>query len=515
MKRQNNGGDDYHMENTTILELQARMDAGELSAHALAEYYLERIKRLDRSGPKLNAIIELNPQALEIAAALDAERAQGKRRGALHGIPVLLKDNIDTADGMMTTSGSLALEGHHAERDAFLVERLRAAGALILGKTNLSEWANFRSTHSTSGWSSRGGQTRNPYVLDRTPCGSSSGSGVAVAADLCTAAVGTETDGSIICPAHINGIVGIKPTLGLVSRNGVIPIAHSQDTAGPMARNVTDTAVLLGALTGIDPRDPATAASQDRAQADYTPFLDENALQGARIGVARSYFGFDTRVDRIIEACIDAMKAAGAEIVDDVKVVPESKLGRDEVEVLLFEFKDGVNAYLRSCGTSARVHTFDDIVSFNEANRERVMPYFGQERMLAARRKGGLDTQKYRRALEKACRLARQGIDTPLQQHNLQAILAPTGSPAWLVDLVNGDNAPGGGFTGPAAVAGYPHITVPAGYVFGLPVGISFFASAWQEPALIRIAYAFERATQVRRPPQFLRTVDLSAPEVA
>jgi amidase len=503
------------MENTTILELQSRMDAGELSARSLAEYYLGRIERLDRSGPKLNAIIELNPRALEIADALDAERAQGKRRGALHGIPIVLKDNIDTADGMMTTSGSLALEGHHAEQDAFLAARLRAAGALILGKTNLSEWANFRSTHSSSGWSSRGGQTRNPYALDRTPCGSSSGSGVAVAADLCTAAIGTETDGSIICPSHINGIVGLKPTLGLVSRSGVIPIAHSQDTAGPMARSVADLAVVLGALTGIDPRDPDTAASQGKALSDYTPFLDDNALRGARIGVARSYFGFDSRVDRIIEACIDAMKAAGADIVEDVKVVPESKLGRDEVEVLLYEFKQDLNAYLSGCGATARVRSFDDVIRFNEENRNRVMPYFGQERMLAARRKGRLVTQKYTRALEKARRLARQGIDAPLQEHNLQAILVPTGGPAWLVDLVNGDNYTGGGFTGPAAVAGYPHITVPAGYVFGLPVGLSFFASAWQEPALIRIAHAFERATQVRRPPQFLRTVDLTAPEVS
>lgn len=503
------------MEGYTILDLQQKLRSGELTSRSLAEFYLERIDRLDRNGPMLNAVIELNPEALEIAGRLDAERQDGRLRGALHGIPLLIKDNIDTADRMTTTSGSLALEGHIAARDAFLVERLRAAGALILGKTNLSEWANFRSTHSSSGWSSRGGLTRNPYALDRTACGSSSGSGAAVAAGMCAAAVGTETDGSIICPSHINGIAGLKPTLGLVSRAGVIPIAHSQDTAGPMARTVTDIAVLLGAMTGVDPRDPATQASEGMRFTDYTQFLDSSALKGARIGVARSYFGFDSRVDRIIDACIEAMKACGAEVIDPVKVIPEHKLSKHEIEVLLYEFKADLNAYLTEAGPEVKVRSFDDIVRFNAENRQRVMPYFGQERMLLSQRKGTLTTKKYRRALEMAKKLAQEGIDRPLQEQRLDALLAPTGAPAWPLDLVNGDNFPGGGFSSPAAVAGYPHLTVPAGYVFGLPVGLSFFASAWQEPALIRIAYAYEQATKVRRPPEFLSTVDMTAPEVS
>jgi amidase len=502
------------MEGLTILDLQTRMAHGELTARQLAEYYLDRIERIDRNGPRLNAVIELNPQALEIAEALDEERRLGKTRGPLHGICIMLKDNIDTADQMSTTAGSLALDGHIARRDAFLVAQLRRAGVVLLGKTNLSEWANFRSTHSSSGWSSRGGQTRNPYALDRTPCGSSSGSAVAVAADLCTAAVGTETDGSIVCPSHINGIVGLKPTLGMVSRAGVIPIAHSQDTAGPMARNVTDAALLLGGMIGVDERDPATQASQGKSLNDYRSFLQVGALRGARIGVARDYFGFDSRVDRVIEVCLDAMRAAGAELIDPVKVVGESRLSKHEVEVLLYEFKHDLNAYLAEAGTSAKVHSLQEVIRFNDTNRQQVMPYFGQERMLLAQRKGGLDTKKYQQALEKAKRLAQLGIDKPMQEHRLDAIVAPTGGPAWLVDLVNGDNYSGGGFSGPAAVAGYPHITIPAGYVFGLPVGISFFASAWQDATLLRLAYAFEQTIQVRHPPQFLPTVDLSAPEV-
>lgn len=502
------------MEGLTILDLQTRMARGELTARQLTQYYLDRIERIDHNGPRLNAVIELNPQALEIADALDEERRQGRVRGPLHGICVLLKDNIDTADQMSTTSGSLALEGHIARQDAFLVGQLRRSGVVLLGKTNLSEWANFRSTHSSSGWSSRGGQTRNPYALDRTPCGSSSGSAVAVAADLCTAAVGTETDGSIVCPSHINGIVGFKPTLGLISRSGVIPIAHSQDTAGPMARNVTDVALLLGGMIGVDERDPATQASQGKSLGDYQPFLQAGALKGARIGVAREYFGFDSRVDQVIEACLEAMKAAGAELIDPVKVVSESKIGKHEIEVLLYEFKHDLNTYLAETGAQTKARSLQDVIRFNEANRQRVMPYFGQERMLLAQRKGGLNTKKYQQALEKAKRLAQQGIDRPMQEHRLDAIVAPTGGPAWLVDLINGDNYSGGGFSSPAAVAGYPHITVPAGYVFGLPVGISFFASAWQDTTLLRLAFAFEQAMPVRRPPQFLPTADLSAPEV-
>lgn len=498
------------MEEWSIRELQQKMAAGELSSRRLCELYLERIQQIDRSGPALNSIIELNPDALEIANALDGERKDGRLRGPLHGAPVLIKDNIDTADRMTTTAGSLALEGSIASGDAFLVERLRLAGAVILGKTNLSEWANFRSEHSVSGWSSRGGQTRNPYALDRNPCGSSSGSAVAAAANLCAAAVGTETDGSIVCPSHINGVVGIKPTLGLISRSGIIPIAHSQDTAGPIGRTVADAAILLGGLTGVDPRDPTTAASTGQALADYSPFLDPAGLKGARIGVARGYFGFDPRVDQIMETCLLAMKEQGAELVDPVELLDESKLGKSEYEVLLYEFRADLNAYLATLGPDAPVRTLEQIIQFNEAHQSQVMPFFGQERMLKAQAKGPLTQKRYQNALKRNLRFSRQeGIDAMLLKHQLQAIVAPTGGPAWLIDLVTGDRFSGGGFSSLAALAGYPHITVPAGTIYGLPVGISFFASAWQEPTLIRLAFAFEQSTQVRRPPQFLPSVDL------
>ena len=455
-------------------------------------------------------MIEVNPDALTIADALDAERAALGPRGPLHGIPVMIKDNIDTADRMMTTAGSLALLGSIAPEDAFLVQKLREAGAIILGKTNLSEWANFRSTHSSSGWSSRGGQTCNPYALDRNPCGSSSGSAVAVAANLCAVAVGTETDGSIICPSHTNGIVGIKPTLGLVSRSGIIPIAHSQDTAGPMARTVADAAILLGALTGVDPRDPVTEASRDQAHADYTQFLDPDDLHGARIGVARNFFGIDARVDAVMETCIQTMRAQGAEIVDPADVVTAKDLGKTEVVVLLYEFKADLNAYLARLGPDAPVHSLQEIIAFNEAHKETVMPYFGQERMLAAQEKGPLTDEAYVQALATNHRLARtEGIDATMQTHNLDAIIAPSGGPAWLTDWVNGDHYSGGD-SPPAAVAGYPNITVPAGYIFGLPVGISFFASAYQEPTLIKLAYAFEQATCIRKPPELLPSLNFS-----
>jgi len=411
---------------------------------------------------------------------------------------------------MTTTAGSLALEGHIAARDAFLVARLRAAGVVLLGKTNLSEWANFRSTHSSSGWSSRGGQTRNPYALDRTPCGSSSGSGVAVAASLCAAAVGTETDGSITCPSHTNGIVGLKPTLGLVSRSGIIPIAHSQDTAGPMARTVADAAALLGGMTGIDPRDPATQASEGHFYTDYTRFLDANGLKGARIGVAHSYFGFDERVDRIMHGALELLKTAGAELVDPVQVIAESKLGRAELTVLLYEFKADLNTYLATVEQDGRYpHIMAELIRFNEANRERVMPYFGQERCLQAQRKGSLASPGYLRALQRGQKMAQESIQKTLQEHRLDAIVAPTGGPAWLIDLVNGDQYTGNGFSSPAAVAGYPHLTVPAGFVWGLPVGLSFFAGPWSEPTLLRLAYAFEQLARARRPPQYLPTVCL------
>ena len=497
------------MESLTIRAMQAKMQAGEISSQQIVAGYLERIQQLDQGGPRLNSIIELNPDALEIAARLDQERAAGQVRGPLHGIPIVLKDNIDTADRMTTTAGSLALEGHLASQDAYLVSRLRQAGAVLLAKANLSEWANFRSTHSVSGWSSRGGQTLNPYALDRNPCGSSSGSAVAVAADLCAAAIGTETDGSIVCPSHANGVVGLKPTLGLVSRSGVIPISHSQDTAGPIARTVSDAAILLGAMTGVDERDPATALSQDQFYPDYTQFLTPGGLAGARIGVSRNFFGFHPLVDQVMETCLAALKAAGAELVDPADIKTKDKTDDTELEVLFYDFKADLNAYLGALGAQARVHSLEEVIAFNAANRESVMPYFGQERMLKAQAKGPLSDEAYLKALQTNHRLARdKGIDLTLQKHKLQAIVAPTGGPAWLIDYVNGDHY-GGGSSSPAAVAGFPNITVPAGYVYGLPVGISFIGTAYSEPTLLRLAYSFVQITQARRPPQFLPTINL------
>ena len=496
----------------TIADLQEKIESGELTARRLAELYTERISEIDKDGPYINSVIELNPDAFEIAEAFDEERKAGKTRGALHGIPILIKDNIDTADRMQTTSGSLALEGHHAAKDAFIVKQLRKAGAVILGKTNLSEWANFRGKRSVSGWSSRGGLTRNPYALDRSACGSSSGSGAAVAANLCVAAVGTETDGSIICPAQTNGIVGIKPTLGLLSRSGIIPIAHSQDTAGPMARTVTDAAILLGAMAGVDGRDPATKGSRKRGGSNYTKLLDRDGLRGARIGVARNMAGTNPRVTKIFEHCIEVMRHLGAVIVDPADVPNFDKFGKTEVEVLHYEFKADLNKYLKSVNGAVPVHSMEDVIKFNEENSHKVMPYFGQEHMLAAQEKKSLRDKKYRDALSKNLRLTRkEGIDAALRKHKLDALVVPSGGPAWLIDLVDGDsNNWDMESTSPAAVAGYPHITVPAGYIFGLPVGISFFAQAWQEPVLIKFAYAFEQATQFRRQPRFLPTANLN-----
>lgn len=499
------------MEEYTISQLQQKMASGELTSRGLTELYLERIDAIDKNGPRLNALIEVNPDALAIASSLDQERARGSTRGPLHGIPIVLKDNIDTADRMQTTAGSLALEGNYAARDAGLVERLRAAGAVILAKANLSEWANFRGKNSTSGWSSRGGLTRNPYALDRSACGSSSGSGAAVAANLCVASVGTETDGSIICPAQTNGIVGIKPTLGLISRAGIIPIAHSQDTAGPMARTVADAAILLGAMTGPDKRDTATRSSAKRGLTDYTPFLDPNGLKGARIGVARTLFGSDQRVAKIMDESLDAMKQAGA-VLMDVEMKSSDAFGKAELEVLLFEFKADLNAYLRTLGPQVRVHSMEEVIKFNEENRSRVLQYFGQERMEAAQKKGPPTGRKYLAALEKNREASRaEGIDAVVRKHHLHAIVCPSGGAAWMIDLVNGDGGRNWDMdsTSYAAAAGYPHITVPAGYIWGLPVGISFFAKAWQEPTLIKLAYAFEQITKVRKPPQFLSSANL------
>jgi amidase len=413
---------------------------------------------------------------------------------------------------MQTTAGSLALEGHIAAKDAFIVRQLRKAGILILGKTNLSEWANFRGKHSVSGWSSRGGLTRNPYALDRTACGSSSGSGAAVAANLCAAAVGTETDGSIICPSQTNGIVGIKPTLGLLSRSGIIPIAHSQDTPGPMARTVSDAAILLGAMTGVDAQDPATKGNRKRSFSNYTKFLDREGLNGARIGVARNMAGKNPRVIKIFEHCIEVMKHLGAVIVDPADVPNFDKFGKTEEEVLHFEFKADLNKYLKSLDGTAVVHSMEDLIKFNEENSHKVMPYFGQERMITAQEKASLRDKKYRDALAKNLRLTRkEGIDAALRKHKLDALIVPSGRPAWLIDLVDGDsNNWDIESTAPAAVAGYPHITVPAGFIFGLPVGISFFAGAWQEATLIKFAYAFEQATQFRRQPRYLPTANLN-----
>jgi amidase len=503
----------FELEEKTIAELQAGMQSGQYSARALVAQYLAHIEELDRQGPVLRHVLETNPEALAFADVLDTERKAGRIRGPLHGIPVLVKDNIDTADRMSTSAGSLALAGSRAARDAFIVERLRSAGAVILGKTNLSEWANFRSTHSCSGWSGRGGQGRNPYALDRTPSGSSSGSAGAVASSYCAVAVGTETDGSVTSPAAACSLVGMKPTVGLVSRSGIIPIAHSQDTAGPMARTVTDAAILLGALAGADPRDAATRSSKVAANTDYTRFLDAGGLKGARIGVARKEFtGYNRATDAVFEAALSVMKDHGAVIVDPADIATLGQFGDAEYEVLLYEFKADLESYLRGLPAGARVRTLDDLIAFNRAHAAEEMPYFGQEIFERAAKKGPLTSPEYRKALAKCRLLSRtKGLDATFAKHRLDALVAPTqGAPA-LTDLVNGDpNGPSS--TSPCAVAGYPAITVPMGYTFGLPLGITFMGLAWSEPTLLKLAYAYEQATKVRRAPRFLPTADLRAP---
>jgi amidase len=499
----------FDLEEVGLDDLQKRMAEGSLSARALTQAYLERIAALDGQGPTLRSVLETNPEALAVAEALDAERRAKGARGPLHGIPVLLKDNVDTADRMTTTAGSLALEGSIPAQDATVAARLRAAGAVLLGKANMSEWANIRSTRSTSGWSARGGSCRNPWALDRNPCGSSSGSGAAVSANLCAAAVGTETDGSIVCPANANGIVGLKPTLGLVSRAGIIPIAHSQDTAGPMTRTVRDAAILLAAMAGVDARDGETRAAAGHLHGDYTRFLDPAGLKGARIGVVRKLFGFHREVDARMAEALDVLKREGATLVDPADVPHLGEYDQGELEVLLHELKADLNAYLASLGPGARVKTLADVIAFNEQNRAREMPYFGQELFLQAQEKGPLTTPAYRKALARNRLLSRaQGLDAVLRRHRLDALVAPTGGPAWLTDLVNGDHFGGGSSTAPA-VAGYPNLSVPAGYVFGLPVGLSFIGPAWSEPVLLRLAYAFEQATRHRRAPRFLASAAL------
>jgi amidase len=499
----------FELEEVDLDRLREGMEGGRWTARRLTELYLERIAQVDREGPALRSVIETNPDAIEIAEALDAERAAGRVRGPLHGIPVLLKDNIATADRNTTTAGSLALEGSIPAQDSFVARRLREAGAILLGKANLSEWANFRSNGSSSGWSARGGQCRNPYALDRNPCGSSSGSGAAVSGSLTAAAIGTETNGSIVCPSSANGVVGMKPTVGLVGRTRIVPISHTQDTAGPMCRTVRDAALVLGALAGVDPEDPATAAAAQHAVSDYTQFLREDGLRGARIGLARDFLGFDPRVDALVEEAIGALRAGGAEVVDPVEIATRRAMSPPSFQVLLYEFKAGLDAYLAALGAGAPVRSLAEVIAFNEANADREMPYFGQDLFLEAQEKGPLSEPEYVESRALALRLARdQGIDRTVAEHRLDAIVAPTGGPAWLTDLVNGDHFSGGS-SSPAAIAGYPNVTVPMGEVFGLPVGLSFFGRAWSEPVLLRLAYAFEQATRHRRAPRFLPTVEL------
>lgn len=500
--------DNFELNEITLLELQKQMEEGSLTARSIAEKYLARIEALDKD--KLNSVIEINPDALTIADQMDQERKDGKVRGPLHGIPVMIKDNINTADKMMTTAGALALEGNIVSEDAFLVKKLREAGAILLGKTNLSEWANFRSTRSSSGWSSRGGQTRNPYILDRNPCGSSSGSGAAVSGNLCALTIGTETNGSIVCPSSTNGVVGIKPTVGLISRTGVIPISFSQDTAGPMARTVEDAAIFLGALTGVDPKDEKTQASEGKAETDYSRFLDAQGLKGAKIGVMRSAMGFHEEVDKLMEAAFEIMKKQGATLVDVEVIENRRQVSGPGYQVLLYEFKDGVNKYLADPSTNCKMKTLADVIEFNKQNAEKAMPYFKQEILESAQEKGDLNSQEYLDAVKLVQSRSREGIDNTLKENQLDAIIAPTGGPAWCIDVINGDNF-GGGSSSPAAWSGYPNITVPNGFINNLPVGISFFGGAFSEPTLIKLAYAYEQASKHRKAPTFMPSLHLNA----
>jgi len=500
----------FELDEITIDALQEGMKSGKYTSRSITEMYLQRIQDIDKNGPGVNAIIEINPDAIEIAESLDRERKEKGARGPLHGIPIVIKDNIDTSDKMMTTAGSLALVGApKPPKDSFVAAQLRKSGAVILAKTNLSEWANIRSNHSTSGWSGRGGLTRNPYVLDRNPCGSSSGTGAGVSANLAAGGIGTETDGSIVCPSSSNGLAGIKPTVGLVSRAGIIPISHSQDGAGPMCRTLRDAAILLGALTGVDPDDSYTTESKGKSYTDYTQFLDPNGLKGARIGVARKFFGFSDAVDAIMAEAINVMKKQGATMVDPADVETLGKFDDTETLVLQYELKADIEKYLARLGSACRMKNLHDLIEFNNQNAGKEMRYFGQDMFYKSQEKGPLTTREYIDALEKNHRLARiEGIDAVMDKNQLDAMIAPTGGPAWVTDLVNGDHF-GGGSSNAAAVAGYPNINVTAGWMFGLPVGISFFGCAWSEPKLLKIAYAFEQATTARKAPTFLPTAKL------
>lgn len=497
----------FELEEWTVAQLQQSMASGQYTSRKICELYLGRIQEKDQTENGLNSVIEINPDALDIADALDKERKEGKVRGPLHGIPIMVKDNIDTGDKMMTTAGSLALAGSSAPDDAFIIGKLREAGAVLLGKTNLSEWANFRSFRSSSGWSGRGRQTRNAFALDRNPCGSSSGSGAAVSGNMCAITIGTETNGSIVCPSSANGVVGIKPTVGLWSRDGIIPISATQDTAGPMARTVADAAALLGPLTGIDASDDRTSESEGKSYQDYTQFLDENALKDKRIGILEGTFGYHERVDEIFESVKATILAQGAEIIEDVKVNEEGAYGNSGLELLLYEFKDGLNKYLAT-RSDAKVKSLADVIQFNKDHADEEMPYFPQGILERANMKGPLTDPEYKEVYETVTTVAREGIDKALKEHNLDAIIGVTGGPAWPIDVINGDHF-GTGSSTPAARSGYPNITVPAGFVHGLPVGMSIFGGKFEEPKLIGIAYAFEQATKVRKAPQLIPTLDL------
>ncbi len=491
------------LDEVTITQMQEWLKSGKYTSESIVNTYLERIQNIDKSGPALNSIIEINPDAAAIARKLDEERKSGKVRGPLHGIPIVIKDNIDTSDKMATTAGSLALAKNTAQNDAFIVKQLREAGAIILAKTNLSEWANFRSNRSSSGWSGRGGQTRNPYMINRNPCGSSSGTGVAVSANLCVAGIGTETDGSVVCPSSTNGLVGIKPTVGLCSRSGIIPISQSQDTAGPMARTVTDAAILLGILTGTDNNDPATIESEGKVFADYTKYLVNEGLKGVRIGVSRNFFGFHEKVDALMEKAIAELKELGANVIDPANIEFVKECGEAEFQVLLYEFKDGVNKYFAGMKPEVGVKTLEDLINFNNDHADEELRYFGQETLIEANKKGPLTDAKYLQALASTRKYSRElGIDSTMRRRSLDIIIAPTGGPAWVTDFINGDRYLGGSST-PAACSGYPNITVPAGFIEGLPVGISFIGKAWSEPLLLKVAYSYEQATKHRKTPGF------------